>query len=65
MTKRCVDVFNVIPALGPHGLVLDEQRDILYASVEELEKGMGGGLIGVDLHNRTVTKRIESKSKPH
>ncbi|KAK4691226.1 hypothetical protein P7C71_g5725, partial [Lecanoromycetidae sp. Uapishka_2] len=65
LAVSCVDVINVIPALGPHGLVIDEQRDILYASIEELEEGMEGGLIGIDLITRTVTKSIGSKSKPH
>lgn len=65
VTKKCIDIINVFPGLGPHGLAIDEQRDILYASVEELEKGLGGGLIGVDLKTRMATKSIESKSKPH
>lgn len=65
VTKSCVDLINVLPALGPHGLVLDKQKDILYASVEELKEGMGGGLIGVDLKSRKVIRNIESESKPH
>ena len=64
-TKTCTDVIKIFPALGPHGLAIDEQRDILYASIEELEAGKGGGLVGIDLTKRTVTKKIESESKPH
>lgn len=64
-TKNCVNIIDVSPALGPHGLFHDEQRDILYASVEEVEKGASGGLIGIDLETRKVIKKIESNSKPH
>ena len=64
-TKTCVDIIDVHPCLGPHGLYIDEQRDILYASVEELADGKGGGVIGIDLKTKSVTKKIESQSKPH
>ena len=65
VSKVYTGSIDVLPALGPHGLALDEQRDILYASVEELRSGKGGGLIGIDLDSKIVIKRIESKSKPH
>lgn len=64
-TKTCVETIDISPTLGPHGLILDEPRDILYVSIEELEKGKGGGLIGIDLSTRTITKKIASESKPH
>lgn len=64
-TKTCVDTIDIFPALGPHGLILDEHRDMLYASVEEMEKGKPGGLIGIDPKTRSITKKIPSESKPH
>ncbi|KAL8817879.1 MAG: hypothetical protein Q9191_008060 [Dirinaria sp. TL-2023a] len=64
-TKTCVDTIDTFPALGPHGLVLDESRDTLYVSVEELEKGKVGGLIEIDRQTRTITQKISSESKPH
>ncbi|MCJ1449155.1 MAG: hypothetical protein MMC23_009674 [Stictis urceolatum] len=54
-----------INALGPHGLFIDEAKDTLWASVEELEAGKSGGLISIDLSTRQVTARIETGSKPH
>ena len=32
--KQVVDVLDIRPCLGPHGLAIDEKNDILYASVE-------------------------------
>ena len=64
-TREIIEIIDVKPALGPHGLALDRQRDILYASVEEVGDQKGGGLIGIDLKTRTTIKSIESRSKPH
>lgn len=63
--KEVVDTIDVQPVLSPHGLVIDTQRDILYASFEEAVDGGSGGLIGIDLNTRKVIKRIGSQAKTH
>ena len=64
-TKKIVGIIDTAPARGPHGLVIDRQRDVLYASVEEIEEGKDGGLISIDLKTRKVMRSIGSHSKPH
>ncbi|KAL6715626.1 hypothetical protein ACLMJK_006587 [Lecanora helva] len=64
-TKTVVDTIDVFPTQGPHGLILDEEKDILYACVEELVVGQGGGVIGIDLKSKSIIKKVESQSKPH
>ncbi|KIX92309.1 uncharacterized protein Z520_12055 [Fonsecaea multimorphosa CBS 102226] len=63
--KEVIDVIETKPALGPHGLVLDAERDILWSSYEEHETGSSGGVIGIDLETRKVIKQAESSTKTH
>jgi DNA-binding beta-propeller fold protein YncE len=64
-TKKVVDVIDTRPALCPHGLIMDTDRDILYSSFEEHETGSGGGIIGINLSSRKVVKTINSSTKSH
>ncbi|OQV04461.1 hypothetical protein CLAIMM_09339 [Cladophialophora immunda] len=63
--KEVVDIIETKPALGPHGLVLDAERDVLWYSYEEHETGASGGVIGIDLETRKVIKQVESSTKTH
>lgn len=65
--RQIIDVIDISPAKGPHGLVLDEQHDILYASVEGgiPDTPKGGGIIGICLKNRKVIKMIGSGWTSH
>ncbi|KEF57256.1 uncharacterized protein A1O9_05173 [Exophiala aquamarina CBS 119918] len=63
--KEMVDVINIKPALAPHGMALDESRDILWCTYEEHETASSGGLVGIDLSTRKVIKRVESSTKTH
>jgi DNA-binding beta-propeller fold protein YncE len=63
--KKVVDIINIHPALGPHGLAHDTSRDILWCSYEEHETASSGGLVGIDLNTRKVIKRVESSTKTH
>lgn len=65
--KRIVDTIDVSPGKGTHGLVIDEKRDILYASVEAgLSDPPGsGGIVGIDLKHRKVVKSIGSEWTSH
>jgi DNA-binding beta-propeller fold protein YncE len=62
-----VGVIETGPALGPHALVLDGDRDILWCSYEEHEESesAGGGVVGIDLKTRKVVKRVGSGTKTH
>lgn len=64
-SKKIVDTIDTRPAKAPHGLILDRPRGLLYASVEELPGGEGGGVIGIDLSTRKVVKSVSSKYKTH
>jgi DNA-binding beta-propeller fold protein YncE len=67
-TRVVVDTIDISPYLGPHYLQIDKKRDLLYASVEggvAGEASAGGGVVGIDLHSRTVTKSIASGHKSH
>lgn len=67
-TRAVVDTIDISPYLGPHYLQIDKGRDMLYASVEGgivKESPESGGIVGIDLHTRTVTKRIASGHKSH
>ncbi|KAJ9611421.1 hypothetical protein H2200_004605 [Cladophialophora chaetospira] len=63
--KQVVNIIDTKPALGPHGLVLDRERDILWCSYEEHEKSEGGGLIAIDLETHKIVKRVGSSTKTH
>lgn len=64
-TKCLHSTIDTRPALGPHGMVVDANADLLYVAVEELSPGSSGGLIVIDLSAREVKKNIASESKPH
>lgn len=64
-TRKIVGQIDTHPARAPHGLVIDEPRDILYASVEELPGEGGGGVIGIDVSSRKIVKTVGSKAKTH
>jgi DNA-binding beta-propeller fold protein YncE len=67
-SKTFVATIDIKPCLGPHYLQIDKDRNLLYASVEG---GIAentpdeGGIVGIDLHHRTVVKRIGSDHKSH
>ncbi|KAL9094513.1 MAG: hypothetical protein Q9165_003072 [Trypethelium subeluteriae] len=65
--KQVVDVIDISPAKGPHYLVLDQEREILYVSVEGglSDANKSGGMIGICLRTRTVVKSIESEWSSH
>jgi YVTN family beta-propeller protein len=67
-TRAVVDTIDISPYLGPHYLQIDKERNMLYASIEggiAKEIPESGGIVGIDLHTRTVTKRIASGHKSH
>ncbi|GAB7330398.1 hypothetical protein MBLNU13_g02018t1 [Cladosporium sp. NU13] len=67
-TRAVVDTIDISPYLGPHYLQIDKGRNLLYASIEggiSEETPDSGGIVGIDLHTRTVTKRIASGHKSH
>ncbi|MEV7616847.1 YncE family protein [Streptomyces sp. NPDC089799] len=55
--RRVVDVIDLAPDHGPHGLVLDPVRDLLYVSVEATDSAQGA-LLAVDPGSRKVVRRI-------
>lgn len=67
-TRVVVDTIDISPYLGPHYLQIDKARNLLYVSVEggiAKETPESGGIVGIDLHTRTVAKRIASGHKSH
>ena len=67
-TRAVVDTIDISPYLGPHYLQIDKGRNLLYATIEggiSMEMPDSGGIVGIDLHTRTVTKRIASGHKSH
>ena len=64
--KEVVDVIDTRPVLSPHGMWLDESRDLLWVSYEGCEDGKGeGGLVAVSLETRNIVKRVGSGTKTH
>lgn len=66
--RAVVDVIDISPYLGPHYLLIDKQRNLLYASVEggiAEDTPDKGGIIGIDLQTQEVVKRIASGHKSH
>jgi DNA-binding beta-propeller fold protein YncE len=60
-----VDVLDLAPENGPHGLALDPVRQLLYVSVEAGPAGPGGAVV-VDTTTRTVLCRIDTLAPgPH
>lgn len=64
-TRRVVEVVDLSPEHGPHGLALDTTRGLLYVSVE----GFGdrpGGVVVVDTGTRRPVGRIDTGAPgPH
>jgi DNA-binding beta-propeller fold protein YncE len=56
-----VDTIDITPHWAPHGLALDGNRQILYASCES----NGGELIGIDLRAKKVELSVNLGGVPH
>jgi len=65
--KEVVDIIDTRPVLSPHGMVLDQEKDVLWISYEETEnrEADAGGLAAIDLGSRKVVKKVESGKKTH
>ncbi|KAF2095761.1 putative surface layer protein [Rhizodiscina lignyota] len=62
--RRIVDVINIAPYGGSHGIRLDAANDRLISSVE-YGIGEAGGAIGIDLKTRKVIGSVGSDAKSH
>ncbi|GAA0525517.1 putative surface layer protein [Saccharopolyspora subtropica] len=63
--RRVLEVIDLAPEHGPHGLALDGARGLLYISVEEGSAGPGGAVV-LDTRTRKVTGRIDTEAPgPH
>ncbi|WP_194926065.1 YncE family protein [Catenulispora pinisilvae] len=64
--RRIVEVVDIAPEVGPHGLSLDAERGRLYVSVEGAEGaegaegGSGGGVVIIDTASRRPIGRIDT-----
>ncbi|MFJ9772362.1 YncE family protein [Kitasatospora sp. NPDC101157] len=64
-TRRIVEVIDLAPEHGPHGLALDLDRDRLYVSVEA-SADRPGGVVVIDLTTRRPLGRIDTDAPgPH
>jgi DNA-binding beta-propeller fold protein YncE len=64
-TRRIVEVVDLTPEHGPHGLSPDVARGRLYVSVEE-SRNRAGGVVIVDTATRRVIGRIDTEAPgPH
>ncbi|MQS11645.1 YncE family protein [Streptomyces kaniharaensis] len=64
-TRRIVEVVDLAPEHGPHGLALDEARGLLYVSVEG-SADRPGGVVVVDTRTRRPIGRIDTDAPgPH
>ena len=62
---RIVEVLDLSPEHGPHGLALDPARRLLYVSVEAGSAGPGGVVV-LDTTTRRVLRRIDTLAPgPH
>ena len=64
LRREVVDVIDLAPEVGPHGMCLDPDADVLWLSVET----DGGAVIGLDLETHQVIGRIptgKGDGKPH
>jgi DNA-binding beta-propeller fold protein YncE len=62
---RVVEMIDLSPEHGPHGLALDPSRGLLYISVEEGPAGPGGAVV-LDTASRRVLRRIDTLAPgPH
>lgn len=63
--RRVVDIVDLAPEHGPHGLALDPNRGRLYVSVEG-GSGRPGGVVVIDTSSRKVLGRIDTGAPgPH
>ncbi|MFI9362014.1 YncE family protein [Kitasatospora sp. NPDC053057] len=64
-TRRIVEVIDLAPEHGPHGLALDLARDRLYVSVEA-SADRPGGVVVIDTTTRRPLGRIDTDAPgPH
>ncbi|MFK0259283.1 YncE family protein [Streptomyces sp. NPDC090445] len=64
-TRRIVEVVDLAPEHGPHGLALDPVRGRLYVSVESAED-RPGGVVVIDTATRRPVGRIDTDAPgPH
>ncbi|CAM05845.1 DNA-binding beta-propeller fold protein YncE [Saccharopolyspora erythraea NRRL 2338] len=64
-TRRIVDVLDLAPEHGPHGLALDTRRHRLYVSVEAGDS-RPGGVVVIDTRTRRTVGRIDTMAPgPH
>ncbi|WP_030671292.1 YncE family protein [Streptomyces rimosus] len=64
-TRRIVEVIDLAPEHGPHGLALDTARHRLYVSVEGAED-RPGGVVVIDTETRRPVGRIDTDAPgPH
>ncbi|ATZ28019.1 YncE family protein [Streptomyces lavendulae] len=64
-TRRIVEVVDLAPEHGPHGLALDPARRLLYVSVEG-SADRPGGVVVVDTRTRRPVGRIDTDAPgPH
>ncbi|MFG2917425.1 YncE family protein [Kitasatospora sp. NPDC048298] len=64
-TRRIVDVIDLAPEHGPHGLALDAARHRLYVSVEG-DGDRPGGVVVIDTETRRPLGRIDTDAPgPH
>ncbi|MEV5510815.1 YncE family protein [Streptomyces orinoci] len=64
-TRRIVEVIDLAPEHGPHGLALDTARGRLYVSVEG-SAGRPGGVVVIDTATRRPLGRIDTDAPgPH
>ncbi|MGW0883065.1 YncE family protein [Streptomyces sp. NPDC002671] len=64
-TRRIVEVVDLAPEHGPHGLALDPARRRLYVSVESTED-RPGGVVVIDTETRRPLGRIDTDAPgPH
>lgn len=64
-TRRIVEVVDLAPEHGPHGLALDPVRGLLYVSVEGAED-RPGGVVVIDTATRRPVGRIDTDAPgPH
>jgi len=57
--RKLLDSISVAPYGGPHGLRMDADGILLYASVEDGFEG-AGGVLGINLASRKITKKAPS-----
>lgn len=64
-TYRIVEVIDLAPEHGPHGLALDRLRGRLYVSVEATDAA-SGGVVVLDTNTRRPIGRIDTMApRPH